>query len=89
MQELVLTDVDDVVVQDLRERATRHGRTPADEATAILVEALRTARLEVRTPIDALRLLPQDEWERRLLGAATDCGVTLSDEAVSSEGLYE
>jgi hypothetical protein len=35
------------------------------------------------------RLQPRDEWERRLLEAASDCGVALSDEAVSSEGLYE
>ena len=35
------------------------------------------------------RIQPQDEWERRLLGAASDCGVALSHEAVSSEGLYE
>ena len=32
---------------------------------------------------------PRDEWERRLRSIATDCGVSLSDEAVSSEGLYE
>jgi predicted DNA-binding antitoxin AbrB/MazE fold protein len=32
---------------------------------------------------------PQDEWERRLLELATDCGVSLSNAAVSSEGLYE
>ena len=32
---------------------------------------------------------PRDEWERRLLGAASDCGVALSHQAVSSEGLYE
>lgn len=32
---------------------------------------------------------PQDEWERRLLSAASDCGIALSHEAVSSEGLYE
>jgi hypothetical protein len=32
---------------------------------------------------------PQDEWERRLLGISIDCGVSLSNEAVSSEGLYE
>ncbi len=32
---------------------------------------------------------PQDDWERRLLGVATDCGISLSDSAVSSEGLYE
>jgi hypothetical protein len=32
---------------------------------------------------------PRDEWERRLLGAASDCGVSLPHSAVSSEGLYE
>ncbi len=39
----------------------------------------------------ALRQLrePRDEWERRLRAAASDCGVSLSDEAVSSEGIYE
>lgn len=29
----------------------------------------------------------QTDWERQLLGAATDCGVALSHEAVSSQGL--
>jgi hypothetical protein len=32
---------------------------------------------------------PRDEWERRLFGAAVDCGVSISNEALSSEGLYE
>ena len=32
---------------------------------------------------------PRDDWERVLLGVATDCGVSLSDSAVSSEGIYE
>ncbi len=32
---------------------------------------------------------PRDEWERRLLGLAKDCGVSLSDQAVSREALYE
>jgi hypothetical protein len=31
----------------------------------------------------------EDEWVRRLRSVATDCGVSLSDEAVSSEGIYE
>lgn len=35
------------------------------------------------------RLAPRDEWELRLLGIAKDCGVSLPDSAVSSEGLYE
>lgn len=30
-----------------------------------------------------------DEWVRRLRQVATDCGVALSDAAVSSEGIYE
>jgi hypothetical protein len=32
---------------------------------------------------------PQDEWERRLLNIGKNYGVSLSNEAVSSEGLYE
>lgn len=34
-------------------------------------------------------LLPRDEWERGLLALAIDCGVSLPDWAVSSEGLYD
>lgn len=32
---------------------------------------------------------PQDEWERRLLSAASDCGVSLSDEMLSREEIYD
>ncbi len=32
---------------------------------------------------------PQDEWERKLHAIASDCGISLSNEAVSSEGIYE
>ena len=32
---------------------------------------------------------PQDEWERNLFGAAIDCGVSVPDSALSSDGLYE
>ena len=54
MQELVLAEVDDVVLHDLRERAKGHGRTPAEEAKAILVEALRGERPDVWAPVDAI-----------------------------------
>lgn len=40
-------------------------------------------------PADESPVQPQDEWERALLGVAKDCGVSLPDAAVSSEGLYE
>lgn len=32
---------------------------------------------------------PRDEWERRLLGLAKDCGVSLSNDALSREALYD
>lgn len=32
---------------------------------------------------------PQDEWERRLLSLATNCGVSISDEALGREQLYD
>ena len=54
MQELLLTDVEDCVLQDLRERATRHGRTPAEEAKAILVESLHHKRTHDWAQVDAI-----------------------------------
>jgi len=32
---------------------------------------------------------PADEWERRLFAAAVDCGVSVPDAALSSDGLYD
>lgn len=64
----------------LNEQARRQG--VAGEVLAI--EALRKLFLGT-----ALSLQPQDEWERRLLGLAKDCGVSLSDAVLSREALYE
>jgi predicted transcriptional regulator len=64
----------------LSELARRQGVAPEVLALNALSE-----RFLAPTP----PLTPQDEWERRLLGAATDCGVTLPHSALSSEGLYE
>jgi hypothetical protein len=41
-------------------------------------------RIEIYRPAPA-----QEEWLRRVRSAASDCGVSLSNEAVSSEGLYD
>jgi plasmid stability protein len=54
MPELVLTNVDDAVFQGLRARAALHGRTSAEEAKAILVEALRSTRPDVWAVVDAI-----------------------------------
>ncbi len=64
----------------LKAVASRLGMAPEDLA----INSLRERFVSSAQPIQ-----PRDEWERRLLGAASDCGVALSHEAVSSEGLYD
>jgi hypothetical protein len=64
----------------LREQASRRRMSPETLAQDILRHWLSIATHPI---------VPRDDWERRLRAIATDCGVSLSDEAVSSEGLYE
>ena len=64
----------------LNEQARQRGVPPE----ALAVEVLRERFLATARSDES-----RDEWERRLRGAATDCGVSLSDAAVSSEGIYE
>jgi hypothetical protein len=64
----------------LIELARKQGVAPE----VLALNALRERFLAPTPPIQ-----PRDEWERRLLAIASDCGVSLSNEAVSSEGLYE
>jgi hypothetical protein len=46
-------------------------------------EMLRKQLIPVAPP------MPIEDWERRLFSVAVDCGVSVSDEALSSEGLYD
>jgi hypothetical protein len=64
----------------LNEAARERGVAPE----ALVVNALREHFLAPH-----LRIEPRDEWGRGLLSAASDCGISLSNEAVSSQGLYE
>ena len=64
----------------LRQQAQRRGVDPQ----TLALDALRERFLIPAAPLE-----PQDEWERRLFSAATDCGVSLSDEALSREALYD
>jgi hypothetical protein len=64
----------------LNEAARRHGLAP---------ETLALNALRERFLGRAASLQPRDEWERGLLEAARDCGVSLPDSALSSEGLYD
>lgn len=64
----------------LTEAARKQGVTPEELALG----ALREKFSNPTPPIE-----PRDEWERNLLAIGTNCGVSLSDEAVSSEELYD
>ncbi|HWB11123.1 MAG TPA: hypothetical protein VG826_17980 [Pirellulales bacterium] len=55
MSNLVITDVDDMILERLRQRATAHGRTPAIEAKAILQEALERLPASGWEPVNAIR----------------------------------
>ena len=68
------------LVAVLRQVAQRDGTNPE----ALALGALRERFLPHGAPPE-----PRDEWERRLLAIATDCGVSLSNEAISSDGIYE
>jgi predicted transcriptional regulator len=64
----------------LKELARKQGIAP---------EALALQALCERFLGSVARNQAQDDWERRLRSAATNCGISLSNEAVSSEALYD
>ena len=72
--------LDPALEQALSAQAKQQGLAPQELA----LDALRQRFLPPRP-----RTQPQDDCERRLAAAASNCGVSLSNEAVSSEGIYE
>lgn len=54
MAELILTNVENDIFDQLQMRAARFGRTPAEEAKAILLEALHGAGPNPWGPVDAI-----------------------------------
>ncbi|MGP0068408.1 MAG: hypothetical protein ACLQGP_33020 [Isosphaeraceae bacterium] len=64
----------------LNELARRRGVAPE----VLAVEVLRDRFIAMDQAAE-----PKDEWERQVVKAATNCGVSLPHEALSSEGLYE
>ena len=70
---------------------------PTQLESALTVQAHRRGVDPEALALDLLRqhLLPPasptpvDEWERRLFAAAVDCGISVTDVALSSDGLYE
>jgi hypothetical protein len=64
----------------LNESARRSGISPQELAVSVLRERLLG---------NSAPFTPTDDWERALLGIATDCGVSLPHSALSSEELYD
>lgn len=75
---MVIT-LDPQLAAAVNELARRQGIAPE----VLVLNALRERFLP------AAALQPRDEWERGLLAVARDCGVSLPNSAVSSEGLYD
>jgi plasmid stability protein len=55
MPQLLIPDVEPKILEQLRERASRHGRTIETEARTILAEALRPIGNDAWTEVDAIR----------------------------------
>ena len=70
------------IEQILTKAAERQGTTP---------EALALTQLRSLAPIDYRDTLPPpiSEWQRELRSIGVPCGVSLTDEQVSRESLYD
>lgn len=54
MPDLVLSDMNETILHRLQERASRCGRTPTEEAKAILADVLQSNGLGTWTQVDAI-----------------------------------
>ncbi len=64
----------------IKEAASKQEMTP---------EEFALQALQAMFPPHHPPMIPRDDWERGLLSAGRDCGVSLSNEALSSEGIYD
>lgn len=64
----------------LQEQARQNGVAPESLALDVLRERFLPIKMEVE---------PRDEWERGLIEAARDWGISLPNSAMSSEELYD
>lgn len=62
------------------EQARRVGKSPQQFVLGVLESSLLPASVSEASA---------DEWQRKLEAASVDCGTSLSDEALSSNGLYD
>jgi hypothetical protein len=61
-----------------------HSKQRGISSEDLAIDALRERFLPSRLPVE-----PKDEWEQRLFSASISCGVSVTNSALSSDGLYE
>lgn len=71
MSQLLIPDVEDSLLERLRQRASAHGRTTEAEAKAILAAALRAPPADAWAAVDAFR--------ERLAATGRDFGDSVDD----------
>lgn len=76
---MILT-LDPETIRKLADEARNRGMSPEQFAESVIHERLAAMKS---------LLVPKDEWERRLMSLGKDRGRSLSNEALSSEGIYE
>jgi hypothetical protein len=73
---------------DLEKAVLDQARQQHTSPEAVVLDALREKLVRPSHSLPPA-FEPRDEWEARLLRLGIDCGVSLSNEAVSSEGIYD
>ena len=73
---------------DLEQAIARKAQQENTTPEAIVMEAI-CEKLGLDPAALQKILDPRDEWEKRLQRLGTRCGVSMSDEDLSSEGLYD
>ncbi len=76
------------LTSDLEEMIRKQASERRVSPEAIIMDVLRERFLPLSHGAP-LAQQPIDDWKARLRRVATHCGVSLCDEAVSSEGLYD
>lgn len=67
------------------EQARQQGKT----LEGLVIEAVLEKLALTSEGTKGYDLKPRDEWERRILGIGIDAGVSLTDEQLTREAMYE
>jgi len=73
----------------ITDEARRLSVSPAQLVEQTLRQHFAASACQELTAQQPPLLEPRDDWERRLRAIAIPCGISLSNEDLSSEGLYD